>query len=118
MHGDIKPDNMLVNDSQEAAICDFGLARIIQEMQTGFTTTAQGQGGKGYLDPELLDCEEKKTTHSDVYRFGGLVLYVRAAPPMSPPGTRLLYLTALPILYTGSECEHPILPCQQFKTNA
>ncbi|KAG9008083.1 hypothetical protein FRB94_013740 [Tulasnella sp. JGI-2019a] len=77
VHGDIKPDNVLVNDNNEASLCDFGLARMIQEMKTGLTTSGQGQGGKGFIAPELLDCEEgeKKTTESDVYAFGGLILH-------------------------------------------
>ncbi|KAG9038147.1 hypothetical protein FRB95_002587 [Tulasnella sp. JGI-2019a] len=73
VHGDIKPDNMLVNDAGEAAFCDFGLARI-QEPRTGLTTSAHGQGGKGYLAPELLD-GEGKTKASDVFAFGGLILH-------------------------------------------
>lgn len=79
VHGDIKPDNVLVNDSDEASLCDFGLARFVQDMKTGLTTSGQGQGGKGFTAPELLDCEEgggKKTTESDVYAFGSLMLNV------------------------------------------
>ncbi|KAG8873415.1 hypothetical protein FRB98_009024 [Tulasnella sp. 332] len=78
VHGDIKPDNVLVNNDEEASLCDFGLARFVQELKTGLTTSRQGQGGKGFTAPELLDCEEggeKKTTESDVYAFGSLMLY-------------------------------------------
>lgn len=91
VHGDIKPDNVLVNDSREASLCDFGLARFIQEMRTGLTTSGQGQGGKGYIAPELLDCEEyeKKTMESDVYAVGGLILHVR----------RVTFLPALVIAF-------------------
>ncbi|KAG9038145.1 hypothetical protein FRB95_002585 [Tulasnella sp. JGI-2019a] len=80
VHGDIKPDNMLVNDAGEAAFCDFGLARI-QELRTGLTTSGYGQGGKGYLAPELLD-GEGKTKASDVFAFGGLILH--AVSGLSP----------------------------------
>lgn len=84
VHGDIKPDNVLVNDTEEASLCDFGLARIIQEMRTGLTTSGQGQGGKGFTAPELLDCEDgqQKSTESDVYAFGGLILSVSRFLPL------------------------------------
>ncbi|KAG8877864.1 hypothetical protein FRB98_006511 [Tulasnella sp. 332] len=78
VHGDIKPDNVLINDSGEASLCDFGLARITQQLKTGLTTSGQGQGGKGFIAPELLEFEEGegKTKYSDVYAFGGLILHV------------------------------------------
>ncbi|KAG8856330.1 hypothetical protein FRB96_006481 [Tulasnella sp. 330] len=77
VHGDIKPDNVLINDSGEASLCDFGLARITQQLETGLTTSGQGQGGKGFIAPELLEFEEGegKTEYSDVYAFGGLILH-------------------------------------------
>ncbi|KAG9038142.1 hypothetical protein FRB95_002582 [Tulasnella sp. JGI-2019a] len=74
VHGDIKCDNVLVSDEGEAAFCDFGLARIIQELRMGLTTSGYGQGRKGYLEPELLD-GEGKTKASDVFAFGGLILH-------------------------------------------
>ncbi|KAG8870978.1 hypothetical protein FRB97_009190 [Tulasnella sp. 331] len=77
VHGDIRSDNVLINNSGDASLCDFGLARIIQQLGTGLTTSGQGQGGKGFIAPELLDCEEGdgKTKQSDVYAFGGLMLH-------------------------------------------
>lgn len=78
VHGDIKPDNVLVTDSCEAALCDFGLARTIQEMSTGLTTTGRAIGAKGFVPPEHRDCEGpvEMTSRSDVFAFGGLTLHV------------------------------------------
>ncbi|KAG9008082.1 hypothetical protein FRB94_013739 [Tulasnella sp. JGI-2019a] len=83
VHGDIKPDNVLVNDVREAALCDFGLARVIEGLRTGLTTSGQGQGGKGYIAPELLDYDEGegKTKESDVFAFGGLILHTMSGFP-------------------------------------
>ncbi|KAG8982320.1 hypothetical protein FRB94_006713, partial [Tulasnella sp. JGI-2019a] len=72
IHGDIKPDNVLVNDAGEAALCDFGLARILEQLTTGFTTSGQhGKGGMGYVATELWNDEGGvgKTKASDVFAF-------------------------------------------------
>jgi len=78
VHGDIKPDNVLVNDNFEASLCDFGLSRFIEDIRTGLTTSGgPGGGGYGYIAPEILNGEEtvRKTTETDVFAFGGLILF-------------------------------------------
>lgn len=81
VHGDIKPDNVLVTDAGEAAWCDFGLARTIQEISSGFTTTGQTLGGKGFIPPEYMDGDGpvKAISRGDIFAFGGLILHVRGS---------------------------------------
>ncbi|KAG8941170.1 hypothetical protein FRC04_004694 [Tulasnella sp. 424] len=79
-HGDIKPENVLVNGLCEAALSDFGLSRVIQELDasTGFTTGDGPKGSQKYMAPELFEEENSEPTlETDVYAFGGLVLTVR-----------------------------------------
>ncbi|KAG9009180.1 hypothetical protein FRB93_005676 [Tulasnella sp. JGI-2019a] len=79
VHGDIKPDNVLVKDCGQAALWDFGLARILQTRRTGLTTSGIGQGGLGFVAPEIMaedGHKDSKTTKSDVYAVGGLILNV------------------------------------------
>lgn len=85
VHGDLKPDNVLVNDEGEASLCDFGMARIVQDLRTGFTTSGCGQGGKDYIAPEVMDSNgvPRKTAESDVPAFGGLILHVRLLASMA-----------------------------------
>ncbi|KAG8940204.1 hypothetical protein FRC04_005491 [Tulasnella sp. 424] len=89
-HGDIKPENVLVNDFREAALSDFGVSRIVEDIavRTGLTTTEQGPKGTyiytapEIFDPELLepnDGEAKASCEGDVYAFGGLILTVSHA---------------------------------------
>ncbi|KIO21943.1 hypothetical protein M407DRAFT_79803 [Tulasnella calospora MUT 4182] len=78
-HGDIKPENILINDSGEAAISDFGLSRVIEslEVHTGLTTSGGTKGTFVYCAPELaVGLEDRPTCESDVYSFGGLTLSV------------------------------------------
>lgn len=75
----MKLDNVLVNDDDEASICDFGLAQVVEQMRPDLVTSnqGQGQGGKGFVAPELYDDAERKTIETDVFAFGSLVLQVR-----------------------------------------
>lgn len=71
-HGDIKPKNILLGDRLQAQICDFGLARAVQDLPTGYTTQG-GPGTVGYRAPEIW-LHYKSSLKGDVYSFGGLVL--------------------------------------------
>ncbi|KIM30176.1 hypothetical protein M408DRAFT_328262 [Serendipita vermifera MAFF 305830] len=73
IHGDLKPRNVLIDDSGIAKICDFGLARIfIDEGSTGMTTTSVHTGTERYLARELVvgGDEARPTTASDVHAMG------------------------------------------------
>lgn len=76
-HGDIKPQNVIVQDNLKAALCDFGISKLILAPgeQSGFTTDSCG-GTSGYQPKEILN-EGPPTTPADVYGFGGLILAVR-----------------------------------------
>ncbi|KAG8940984.1 hypothetical protein FRC04_004840 [Tulasnella sp. 424] len=76
VHGDIKPANVVIQDNREAALCDFGLSRIILDLgkPSGLTTTGNRFGGTaGYQAKELLE-GNTATPAVDVYAFGGLIL--------------------------------------------
>ncbi|KAK1287088.1 G-type lectin S-receptor-like serine/threonine-protein kinase RLK1 [Acorus calamus] len=50
IHCDIKPHNILLDDSLEAKISDFGLAKLLKTGQTRTNTGIRGR--KGYVAPE------------------------------------------------------------------
>lgn len=83
-HADIKPENVLVNDSKEAALSDFGLSRVLQSLdtRTGLTTSGGARGTHHYMAMELFaEDTPRATCESDVYAFGGLIL--RVSPGIS-----------------------------------
>uniref|UniRef100_A0A5B7AC59 Receptor-like serine/threonine-protein kinase n=1 Tax=Davidia involucrata TaxID=16924 RepID=A0A5B7AC59_DAVIN len=67
IHCDIKPQNILLDDSFTARISDFGLAKLLKTDQTQTTTTVRGT--KGYVAPEWFR-NKPVTLKVDVYSFG------------------------------------------------
>ncbi|KAG8902190.1 hypothetical protein FRC00_000854 [Tulasnella sp. 408] len=76
IHGDIKPDDLDINNDVLGPLCDFGVprARASPGTHTGLTTSGHGPGTAGYQAKELYDENPRPTTMSDVYAFGGLIL--------------------------------------------
>ncbi|KAG8903765.1 hypothetical protein FRB99_002792 [Tulasnella sp. 403] len=73
-HGDIKALNVLITDGQRAALCDFGLAKTMESMPSGLTTSTFNQGGSlPYESPELLLGKSMRSPESDVWAWGCLL---------------------------------------------
>ncbi|ONH99251.1 hypothetical protein PRUPE_6G021000 [Prunus persica] len=73
IHCDIKPQNILLDDSFTARIADFGVAKLLQTDQT--RTTTRFRGPKGYMAPEWFK-SSPVTVKVDVYSFGMLLLEI------------------------------------------
>ncbi|CAI9089140.1 OLC1v1023651C1 [Oldenlandia corymbosa var. corymbosa] len=66
IHLDIKPENILLDETFNAKISDFGLSKLIEKDQSRVITTMRGT--PGYLAPEWLSAAI--TEKVDVYSFG------------------------------------------------
>jgi hypothetical protein len=71
IHCDIKPQNILLDDSFTVRISDFGIAKLLKPDQT--RTTTRIRGTKGYVAPEWFR-DIPVTVKVDVYSFGILLL--------------------------------------------
>ncbi|MBC8336879.1 MAG: protein kinase [Anaerolineales bacterium] len=71
LHRDIKPSNILMNTENDAFITDFGIARMMSEMQ--FTATGSLIGTPTYMSPEQGKGMELDNA-SDIYSLG-IVLF-------------------------------------------
>lgn len=77
VHGDIKPENIMIQNNEEAGICDFGISKILvaHGQRSGLTTSGNTPGTCRFQAPEVLE-NDPATTSSDVFALAGVILFV------------------------------------------
>uniref|UniRef100_A0A5B7APA9 Protein kinase domain-containing protein n=1 Tax=Davidia involucrata TaxID=16924 RepID=A0A5B7APA9_DAVIN len=75
IHYNLKSSNILIDDSGEPKVADFGLARLLP-MLDRYVLSSKIQSALGYMAPEFACRTVKITEKCDVYGFGVLVLEV------------------------------------------
>uniref|UniRef100_A0AAU2VKV4 non-specific serine/threonine protein kinase n=1 Tax=Streptomyces sp. NBC_00008 TaxID=2903610 RepID=A0AAU2VKV4_9ACTN len=93
VHRDIKPANVMVygDGEHDLKICDFGIARLIEESGTGLTGTGSAIGTPAYMSPEQVRGDRTLDGRSDLYSLGCLLYELLAGrPPFEGAGWSVL----------------------------
>ncbi|OCB88110.1 kinase-like protein [Sanghuangporus baumii] len=79
VHSDIKSDNVLISNSGDALLCDFGLSRMITASRTYAKMTSTIKGTDRYMAPEFFDPPyTKHSEKTDIWAFGMTVFELLA----------------------------------------
>jgi serine/threonine protein kinase/predicted Zn-dependent protease len=87
LHRDIKPGNILIDQSGKPHLTDFGLARLV-EAESTVTATLEVLGTPSYMAPEQAAGETTKVSKAtDVYGLGAVLYQLLTGQPPFTGGT-------------------------------
>lgn len=88
-HGTYAQPNILINDKNNAVLCDFGLASITADAESAHASTVNSAGSIRWMAPERLSIFDassepapsviRVTKESDMYSLAMVVIEVRTA---------------------------------------
>lgn len=104
IHCDIKPQNILMDESWCAKISDFGLSKLLKTDQTRTFTVARGT--RGYVAPEWHKSNGAITVKADIYSFGVLLFEIiccRKNMVLSAPEEEIVLMDWIDRCYVDGE---------------
>lgn len=82
IHRDIKPDNILIDESFDVRVTDFGLMKNLETSRTGASTvTGVTLGTPSYMAPEQIKTAKAVTAQTDVYGIAATLYHMLSGHP-------------------------------------
>lgn len=92
LHRDLKPQNVLIDASDQPRITDFGLAKFLED-DSGLTHTGAVMGSPSYMSPEQASGRiDQVGPASDVYALGAILYELVTGRPPFREGTAMATL--------------------------
>jgi serine/threonine protein kinase len=70
VHRDLKPENVLITDTGEIKLIDFGLSVFLETPESDATVRAMRMGTPTYMSPEQRENPQKVSYPTDIYALG------------------------------------------------
>lgn len=106
VHRDVKPSNILINDSGQPMLSDFGILKLLEAEETqGITGTGKSVGTPAYMSPEQIRGKEVDG-RTDIYSLG--IVFFELLTGRKP------YSATTPIEVSLQHLHDPIPKARQF----
>lgn len=76
LHRDIKPSNIMLKESGELVLLDFGIAKSLDDAESMLTQRGQVLGSPGFMSPEQIKQVLSCDCRTDIFSLGATIYYL------------------------------------------